>query len=202
VNSSRVPRLLTLPVSVDDVRELHVGDEVLFSGRVLTARQAGHAHLARALDPRLAALLAGRFLYHCAPIVAQDPETHAWRVVAAGPSTSAREEAYEADVIQRYGVRGVVGKGGMGPATLAALRAHGAVYLHAVGGLATALARRVTRVNGVHLLDELGVSEALWDLEVSEFPAIVTMDAHGESLHATLEGEYAAARALLERKSV
>jgi len=188
VNSSRVPRLLTLPVSVDDVRELHVGDDVLFSGRVLTARQAGHAYLARALDPRLAALLAGRFLYHCAPIVAQDPETHAWRVVA--------------DVIQRYGVRGVVGKGGMGPATLAALRAHGAVYLHAVGGLATALARRVTRVNGVHLLDELGVSEALWDLEVSEFPAIVTMDAHGESLHATLEGEDAAARALLERKSV
>ncbi len=195
-------RRLTLPVSEDEIRELRVGDEVLFSGRILTARQAGHAYLARAFDPRLAAILAGGFLYHCAPIVAQDPGTHAWRVVAAGPSTSSREEAYEAEVVRRYGVRGVVGKGGMGPATLAALREHGAVYLHAVGGLATALARRVTRVNGVHLLDELGVSEALWDLDVAEFPAIVTMDAHGDSLHATLEGEDAAARALLERKSV
>jgi fumarate hydratase class I len=195
-------RVLTLPVSEDAARELHVGDEVLFSGRILTARQAGHAHLARALDPKLAALLAGGFIYHCAPIVAQDPQTRAWRVVAAGPSTSAREEAYEGEVVARYGVRGIVGKGGMGPATLAALRAHGAVYLHAVGGLATALARRVTRVHGVHLLDELGVAEALWDLEVTDFPAIVTMDAHGDSLHATLEGEDAAARALLERKSV
>jgi fumarate hydratase class I len=193
---------LTLPVAEDLVRDLRVGDEVLFSGRILTARQAGHAHLARALDPKLAVLLAGGLIYHCAPIVAQDPETHAWRVVAAGPSTSAREEAYEAEVMARYGVRAIVGKGGMGPETLAALRAHGAVYLHAVGGLATALARRVIRVHGVHLLDELGVAEALWDLEVSDFPAIVTMDAHGDSLHATLEGEYAAARALLERKSV
>src|SRR5512133_3466637 len=192
--------VLTLPVSEDDVRALHVGDEVLFSGRILTARQGGHAHLARAFDPALAKLLAGRFIYHCAPIVAQDPESHAWRVVAAGPSTSAREEPYEAEVVARYGVRGIVGKGGMGPATQAALRAHGAVYLHAVGGLATALARRVIRVHGVHLLDELGVAEALWDLEVGDFPAIVTMDAHGESLHAKLEGE--AARALLARKSV
>jgi fumarate hydratase class I len=195
-----MPKALTLPVSEEDVRALEVGDEVQFSGRILTARQAAHARLVKGAEPRLAALLRGGFVYHCSPIVAQDRAARGWRVVAAGPSTSARQELYEPEVIARYGVRGIVGRGGMGPATLEALRRHGAVYLHALGGLATALARRVIRVHGVHLLDDLGVAEAIWELEVRDFPAIVTMDAHGESLHAKLEGE--AARALLERKSV
>ncbi len=180
-------KALTLPVSEEDVRALEVGDEVLFSGRLLTARQAAHAKLVTGAEPGLAALLRGGFVYHCSPIVSQDAAARGWRVVAAGPSTSAREELYEPEVLARYGVRGIVGKGGMGPATLEALRVHGAVYLHAVGGLATALARRVVRVHGVHLLDELGVAEAIWDLEVRDFPAIVTMDAHGESLHARID---------------
>jgi fumarate hydratase class I len=120
-------------------------------------------------------------------VVAQDP-AGGWRFVAAGPTTSMREEPWQAEVIARYGVRGVIGKGGMGPRTLAALREHGAVYLHAVGGLAVTLARRVTRVHGVHMLDELGVTEAIWDVEVKDFPAVVTMDAHGDSLHARAEG--------------
>jgi fumarate hydratase class I len=195
-------REITLPVEPDVVRDLHVGDEVLVSGRWITAREAAHRHLAAALDPRVRALAEGGFVYHCGPVVAQDPGG-GWRFVAAGPSTSMRAEPWEADVIARYGVRGVVGKGGMGPRTLEALRLHGAVYLHAVGGLAVALARKVTRVLGVHLLDELGVSEAVWAIEVRDFPAIVTMDAHGESLHAKLEGAASeAARALLERKTV
>jgi fumarate hydratase class I len=198
-----VAREITLPVDAEVVRELHVGDEVLVSGRFVTAREAGHRHLAASPDAALRPLLAGSFIYHCGPVVAQDPDAGGWRFVAAGPSTSMRVEPYEADVIARYGVRGVVGKGGMGARTLEALRAHGAVYLHAVGGLAVALARKVTRVHGVHLLDELGVSEAIWEVEVKDFPAIVTMDAHGESLHAKLEGAASeAARALLERKTV
>jgi fumarate hydratase subunit beta len=196
-----VAKELTLPITPDEARALRVGDELLLAGRLLTARAAAHGHLVRSSDPALRALVDGAFLYHCGPVVARDPVTHAWRVVAAGPSTSMRVEPYEAEVIARYRVRGIVGKGGMGPATHAALREHGAVYLHAVGGLATALARRVTRVNGVHLLDELGVSEAIWDLQVEAFPAIVTMDAQGDSLHAKLEGEPEAARWLLERKS-
>jgi fumarate hydratase subunit beta len=197
-----MPTSLTLPLDEETVRSLHVGDEVLFSGRMITARDAAHRHLVRALDPVVKRLVEGRFLYHCGPVVAQDPVTHAWRFAAAGPATSMREEPYQADVIARYGARGVVGKGGMGPATLAALAAHGAVYLHAVGALAVALARRVVRVYGVHMLDELGVREAIWDIEVKDFPAIVTMDAHGESLHAKLEREAEAARALLERTSL
>jgi fumarate hydratase subunit beta len=197
-----MPASLTLPIDEETVRSLHVGDEVLFSGRMVTARDAAHRHLVRGVDPVVKRLVEGRFIYHCGPVVAQDPATHAWRFVAAGPGTSMREEPFEAEVIARYGVRGVVGKGGMGPATLAALAAHGAVYLHAVGGLAVGLARRVVRVHGVHMLDALGVREAIWDIEVKDFPAIVTMDAHGESLHAKLEREAEAARALLERTSL
>jgi fumarate hydratase subunit beta len=178
---------IQLPVSAERVRELRVGDEVLVSGRILTARDAAHRHLVRRPDERLRELAAGRFVYHCGPVVAQDPAGGGWRFVAAGPTTSMRVEPWQAEVIARYGLRGVIGKGGMGPRTLAALREHGAVYLHAVGGLAVTLARRVTRVHGVHLLDELGVTEAIWDVELKDFPAVVTMDAHGETLHARPE---------------
>jgi fumarate hydratase subunit beta len=126
-------------------------------------------------------------VYHCGPVVARDPASGAWRFVAAGPSTSARMESWTPEVIARYGVRAVLGKGGMGAQTGAALRENGAVYLHAVGGLAVTLARHVTRVLGVHLLDQLGVSEAVWHVEVDDLPAVVTMDAHGDSLHAPRE---------------
>jgi fumarate hydratase class I len=198
-----MPKLLTLPLADDAVRELHVGDEVLFSGRILTGRDAAHRYLAHELDERVRAVAQGGFIYHCGPVVAQDPDGGGWRFVAAGPSTSLRQERHQAAVIARYGLRGVVGKGGMGPETLAALQRQGAVYLHAVGGLAVTLARRVTKVHGVHRLDEFGLAEAIWDIEVKDFPAIVTMDAHGESLHANLSGAAAeTARALLERKSV
>ncbi len=178
---------LVLPADAETIRALRAGDDVLVSGRVVTARDAAHRHLVRGPDPALARLLEGCAIYHCGPVVAQDPATGSWRFVAAGPTNSLRMEAYEAEVLALYGVRAVMGKGGMGPRTLAALEEHGAVYLHAAAGLAVTLARRVVRVRGVHLLDELGVTEAIWDVEVEQFPAVVTMDAHGESLHARSE---------------
>lgn len=184
-------KILSLPVSADAIRELHVGDEVLVSGRIITGRDAAHRYLVSHDDPEVRALAEGSLIYHCGPVVAQDPATQAWRFVAAGPTTSIRQEPYEADVIARYRLRGVIGKGGMGPRTLAALREHGAVYLHAVGGLAVTLARCVTRVERVLRLDELGVPEAIWCVVVKDFPAIVTMDSHGESLHARREAEAA-----------
>jgi fumarate hydratase class I len=109
-----------------------------------------------------------------------------WRFVAAGPTTSIREEPYEADVIAHFGVRGVIGKGGMGPKTLAACRQHGAVYLHAVGGAATLIANSVKEVLAVFKREEFGVPEAFWVVRVEGFPAVVTMDAHGQSLHETM----------------
>src|SRR5690606_18596166 len=123
-------------------------------------------------------------LYHCGPVAVQENGT--WTIKAAGPTTSIREEPYQADVIRRYGVRAVIGKGGMGAKTLAALRECGAVYLNAVGGAAQFYAKTIDAVEGVSLL-EFGTPEAMWHLRVTDFPAIVTMDAHGNSLHKDVE---------------
>ncbi|MBZ5564760.1 MAG: fumarate hydratase [Acidobacteriia bacterium] len=166
------------PLSEEKVRALIVGDVVLINGPMITGRDAAHHHLLHVGSP---CDLNGAVLYHCGPVMLKDGAT--WRTVAAGPTTSIREEPYEADVIERYGIRAVMGKGGMGKKTLAALKGFGAVYLHAIGGAAQFYARCLSKVHGVYLLDELGVPEAMWHYEAHDFPAIVTMDAHGNSLH-------------------
>jgi fumarate hydratase, class I len=129
--------------------------------------------------------LNGSVIYHCGPVVAKHPDG-GWTVTAAGPTTSIREEPYQADIIGKYGVRAVIGKGGMGGKTLAGLKLYGAVYLNAIGGAAQFYARCIDRVDGVSLM-EFGTPEAMWHLQLKEFPAIVTMDAHGNSLHKDLE---------------
>jgi fumarate hydratase class I len=166
------------PLSEEKVRALKVGDVVLINGPMITGRDAAHTHLMHQGSP---CDLNGGILYHCGPVMLKDGTT--WRTVAAGPTTSIREEPYEAEVIKRYGLRAVMGKGGMGKKTLAALKDCGAVYLHAIGGAAQFYARCLPKVHGVYLLEELGVPEAMWVFEARNFPAIVTMDAHGNSLH-------------------
>ena len=172
---------LRAPISEAQIRSLNVGDIVLVSGRVFTGRDAVHAHLMKH-DPPVD--LRGSVLYHCGPVVSQEGPD--WTVKAAGPTTSIREEPYQAEILKRYGVRAVIGKGGMGGKTLAGLRESGAVYLNAIGGAAQFYARCIERVVGVSLL-EFGTPEAMWHLEVRDFPAIVTMDAHGRSLHKDVE---------------
>jgi fumarate hydratase class I len=138
--------------------------------------------------------LRGGVIYHCGPVVAK--EGNGWRVTAAGPTTSIREEPYQADVIARNGVRVVIGKGGLGAKTLAGLQKSGAVYLNAIGGAAQFYARTIKSVDGVSLM-EFGTPEAMWHLTVEEFPAIVTMDAHGNSLHKDVEQDSAKALATM-----
>jgi fumarate hydratase, class I len=174
---------LRTPLTEAQVRSLKVGDVVLVSGRMFTGRDAVHAHLMKH-DPPVD--LRGSVLYHCGPVVVQEGER--WRVTAAGPTTSIREEPYQGEIIKRYGVRAVVGKGGMGARTLAALKEHGCVYLNAIGGAAQFYARAIEAVDDVSLL-EFGTPEAMWHLTVKDFPAIVTMDAHGNSLHRDIEQE-------------
>jgi fumarate hydratase class I len=183
---------LTTPLSEAQVRALRVGDVVLLSGVVHTGRDAMHRRL---VDHDSPADLRGAALYHCGPVAIK--EGGRWVIKAAGPTTSSREEPYQADVIRRFGVRAVIGKGGMGPRTLAALAERGAVYLSAIGGAAQYYADCIEEVVGVDLL-ELGVPEAMWHLRVKDFPAIVTMDANGGSLHAQVEA--ASARRLAELK--
>ena len=172
---------LRTPLTEEQVRALKVGDIVLISGKVFTGRDAVHAHLMKHEPP---VDLNGSVLYHCGPVVVK--EGNGWRVTAAGPTTSIREEPYQADIIKRYGVRAVIGKGGMGAKTLAALQEAGAVYLNAIGGAAQFYARAIEGVDDVSLL-EFGTPEAMWHLTVKDFPAIVTMDAHGHSLHKDVE---------------
>jgi fumarate hydratase class I len=172
---------LRTPLTEEQVRGLKVGDVVLLSGRAYTGRDAVHHHLMSHEPP---VDLRGGVIYHCGPVVAKDGD--GWRVTAAGPTTSIREEPYQADIIKRFGVRAVIGKGGMGGKTLAGLKESGAVYLNAIGGAAQFYAKAITKVHGVSLI-EFGTPEAMWHLELQDFPAIVTMDAHGNSLHTDVE---------------
>jgi fumarate hydratase class I len=182
------------PLSEEKVRALKVGDVVLINGSMVTGRDAAHSYLMHHDSP---CDLRGAILYHCGPVMLKDGDR--WRTNAAGPTTSIREEPYEADIIKRFGLRAVMGKGGMGAKTLAALKEFGAVYLHAIGGAAQFYARCLPKVHAVYLLEELGVPEAMWVFEAKDFVAIVTMDAHGNSLH---EDVSAATGAELEKVGV
>jgi len=134
-------------------------------------------------------ILDGGAIYHCGPVVA-GLDTGDYRFVAAGPTTSIREEPYQGEVMAHFNLKAVIGKGGMGPKTLAACQDVPAVYLHAIGGAASLIAQSVQRVVVVHKL-EFGVPEAIWVIEVKDFPAVVTMDSHGGSIHAEVESHSA-----------
>jgi fumarate hydratase class I len=201
-------RKLTLPFTDDAIRELKVGDPILLSGVMVTGRDAVHKWMVEtfikktrppqgddlAVYEAIKPLLSGSAIYHCGPVVA-GLDTKDYRFVAAGPTTSTREEPYQGDVMRHFKIKGVIGKGGMGPKTLAACQEVPGVYLHAIGGAASLIAQTVTKVIGVYKLD-FGVPEAMWVIEVKDFPAVVTMDAHGVSLHAEVEAK---SKAVLEK---
>ena len=169
---------LETPLTEDAIRGLKVGDTVEITGRLYTGRDAVHHRLHHGEQPPVD--LAGQIIYHCGPVMVENDGQYTCK--AAGPTTSIREEPYQWEVMRDHGIRGVIGKGGMGPKTLAACKEYGCCYFHAIGGAAQIYAERITRVDGVDWMD-LGSPEAVWHLYVEKFPAIVTMDAHGNSLH-------------------
>ena len=173
---------LSFPFTEEKIRALQVGDEVLLSGVVVTGRDAVHKYLHEGgvLAPEVK--LRDGIIYHCGPVMMPQPDG-SWKCTAAGPTTSIREEPFQWQVIRDFGVRGVIGKGGMGDKTVAACQEHGCVYLHAVGGAAQVLAECVKQVRNVYMMKEFGAPEAIWELEIVDFPAVVTIDAHGHSLH-------------------
>jgi fumarate hydratase class I len=172
-----------LPLKKKDVLSLHIGDIVMISGRLVTGRDRVHKFLfhKKPVAGQIPFNLEGTILYHCGPIMQKTLAGHSF--IAGGPTTSMRVEMYEYRIISEYGLRGVMGKGGMGKRTLDALRENRCVYLHTIGGAAAYLADRVKKVAGVWMIDEFGPTEAMWALDVEDFPAIVTMDAYGKSLH-------------------
>ncbi len=187
------------PVSDEAIRDLVVGDTVAISGRMVTGRDAAHkwmidTFIKKTRQPQgddlqvyeeLKKLLKGSIIYHCGPVVA-GLDTKEYKFIAAGPTTSIREEPYQADVMKHFNVKGVIGKGGMGAKTLKGCQETPGVYFHAIGGAASFLAQTVTKVHGVFKMD-FGVPEAMWVIEVKEFPVVVTMDSHGGSQHSVID---------------
>lgn len=173
---------LQAPITEEQIRELKVGDVVQINGMMYTGRDAIHKYLSDNDSP---VDLNGQVIYHCGPVMLKDEEGK-WHVKAAGPTTSIREEPYQGDIMKRFGIRAVIGKGGMGPKTLAALKEHGGVYLNAIGGAAQYYADCIKSVEGVDLM-QFGIPEAMWHLKVEGFTAVVTMDSHGNSLHADVD---------------
>lgn len=192
-------RTITTPISDDVIRELKVGEPVALSGIMVTGRDAAHKWLIETfvkqtrppqgddlqIYEELKSLLNGSVIYHCGPVVS-GLDTKEYKFVAAGPTTSIREEPYQADVMKHFNAKGVIGKGGMGAKTLKGCQEVPFVYFHAIGGAASFIAQSVQKVLGVYKL-EFGVPEALWVIEVKDFPVVVTMDAHGGSQHAAID---------------
>jgi fumarate hydratase subunit beta len=192
-------REITIPISDETIRSLKVGEPVLLTGVMVTGRDTAHKWLAETFIKKTRApleddlqvyeelkkLLNGSVIYHCGPVVS-GLDTRDYKFVAAGPTTSIREEPYQADVMKHFNLKGVIGKGGMGARTLKGCEETPGVYFHAIGGAASFIAQSVTRVLGVYKM-EFGVPEALWVIEVKDFPAVVTMDAHGGSQHAAVD---------------
>jgi tartrate/fumarate subfamily iron-sulfur-dependent hydro-lyase beta chain len=176
---------LNAPFTEEKIRALKVGDEVEINGILFTGRDAVHKYLhdGGALPPGVS--LHDGILYHCGPVMLQDAAGE-WKAVAAGPTTSIREEPYQGEIIKKFGLRGVIGKGGMGERTLAACQECGCVYFHAIGGAAQVLAECIKKVPHVYFQKEFGSPEAIWEMVVEKFPAVVTMDAQGNSLHKTV----------------
>jgi len=190
---------LTTPISDEEIRSLKAGDTVHLNGIIVTGRDAAHKFMIEhfiknpvqpedeELHEKLKELLDGGVIYHCGPVV-KTHEDGSYSFVAAGPTTSIREEVYQADVIKHFNLKGVIGKGGMAGNTLKACGEQPAVYLHAIGGAASYIAQSVKEVIGVYKLD-FGVPEAMWVIRVEDFPVVVTMDSHGTSLHTTIQSQ-------------
>ncbi|KZZ83972.1 fumarate hydratase [Bacillus sp. SJS] len=174
--------ILEAPITEEKIRSLKVGDVVKITGMMYTGRDAIHKYLSENDAP---IDLNGQIIYHCGPVMLKD-ENEQWHVKAAGPTTSIREEPYQGDIMKRFGIRAVIGKGGMGAKTLKALEEHGGVYLNAIGGAAQYYADCIKSVEGVDLM-QFGIPEAMWHLKVQDFKAVVTMDSHGNSLHKDVE---------------
>ena len=190
---------LNVPITDEEIMNLKVGDVVGLNGVILTARDRAHKYFIETfigneeipaseaqLHQTLSEILRGGVIYHCGPIVKKIGDR--FQFVAAGPTTSIREEPYQDRVIEYFGLKSVIGKGGMGARTLAACQKHRAVYLHAVGGAASIIAQSVKEVEDVYKL-EFGVPEAMWKIRVENFPVTVTIDAHGNSLHQKIQEE-------------
>jgi hydro-lyases, Fe-S type, tartrate/fumarate subfamily, beta region len=174
---------LQAPLSEEDVRSLKLGDVVYISGQVITGRDEMHIRALEYLEEgkEVPKAIEGSVLYHCGPLMKEGDK--GWTVVSAGPTTSARMNSLESKMIRSFGIRAIIGKGGMSKEVGRTMSEQGCVYLAATGGAAVSLAEAIHQVIGVEW-DDLGMAEALWKFDAERLgPLIVAMDARGNSLY-------------------
>ena len=179
--------VLKAPLKEEDVRSLQIGDVVYITGHIFTARDMGHLKIREMLNKnvQLPKDFRGSVVFHAGPVCLKN-EDGSWRLNVIGPTTSIRMETY-ADMVGELGVKAVIGKGGMEQGTLDACEKYGYIYLQAAPGCAAKLAQGVKGVQDVNWL-EMGMPEALWDLETEEFgPLVVAMDTHQKSIYKNLK---------------
>jgi len=171
------------PFTLEKIKGLNVGDRVCVSGKIVTGRDRVHWYLFE--GGRSPVELNDGCIFHCGPVVIRNGD--GWSVRAAGPATSIRHESYMPRIIEQYGLRVIIGKGGMGKATQEACVRCGCIYLQAVGGTAATVAEKISAVHKAHLVREFGVAEALWELEADGLETVVAIDTHGGNLHGEIE---------------
>lgn len=172
-----------LPLKSEDIDKLNVGDVLYITGKIFTARDEAHRLMLESNEiPFNPSDMA---LYHCGPLMKKDKER--WIPVSAGPTTSSRMEIFEDRFIEKFKIKLIIGKGGMGKNTLKALQKYTCIYTSYIGGAGALAADRISEVENVYWLDELGMPEAVWIFKVKEFgPLIVAMDSKGNSIYEQL----------------
>jgi fumarate hydratase subunit beta/L(+)-tartrate dehydratase beta subunit len=173
---------LSTPLTEEAMRKLRVNDVVTLSGTVFTARDMAHLKLRDLQEKgeRLPENFGGSVVFHAGPVARKTDKTYS--ILAIGPTTSIRMEPHS-DFMGRLGVKAIVGKGGLGDGSLKAFQQYGMVYLLAAPGCGVLHAEAVKAVQRVHWLEEMGMPEAIWVLEVSNWgPLIVGMDSRGNSI--------------------
>ena len=178
-------KTVATPLQEEEIRALEVGDIVYLNGDVYTARDKAHQRILENVDTDTKTdipIPKGAVLYHCGPL-ARRTSAGGWEILAAGPTTSSRMEATTPDILEKLRIRAIIGKGGMGIGTRAALQRFGCVYFAMTGGAAVLTAACIKTVKAVYWTD-LGLAEAVWHLRVEQFgPLVVSMDARGKSLY-------------------
>lgn len=177
---------IKVPEEIEKITDLRVGDILYVTGKIFTARDEAHLHMLELAEKKekIAFDPSKMVMYHCGPIVKKDPD---WKVVSAGPTTSARMDLFEKEFISYYKTRIFVGKGGMGDRTAEALKAIKGIYATYTGGAGALAAVSFKKVENVYWLEELGAPEAVWILDAVDFgPLIISIDSTGENWNAIM----------------
>lgn len=174
---------LDTPFDREIIEKLKVGDLIKISGRMITARDKVYGRILKFLEggEKLPIKLENETIYHCGPLARKEDDT--WKVISAGPTTSARLDEVQGEFVEKTGVRALIGKGGVGQRVAEEIAKLGCVYLSFTGGAGALAAKSIESVEKV-LWRDLGLAEAMWVLKVKDFgPLVVGVDTKGNNIY-------------------